>query len=348
MGTVSAITCPRCGGVPDPEGGPGFLARCTSCGVLGRIDDPEGGRRLVAFPAWSENDLLPSLRQALESRGLTDPHLQERELLFVPFWRFEVQLVGQVKGERLAGEWNIQKETSEEGSLTHIRVLRRFKDKERVHREVQKTLIAHVSACPLEEIGLPTLDSRRQAVEGLGLRRPLARLGRVEAFHPGWRENGTFLDPLVPLDRAEAEAAAFLDRLRNSLAGDLLPGAATESAVVLRQASLLYYPLLALRFTCGAQGGGALFDASAGSLISLALHGPASLIPERRLVGLGGLVAGAIAGSLIRAALFPPALVHGPGAVPWQARLFLAGVAVAGAAFWALRCVVRSLSGENP
>lgn len=348
MPEMQAITCPRCGGVPDPEGGPGYLARCTSCGVLGRIEDPSGGQRLAVFPTCDAGTLLPHLARALREKGFLDSHLHTQELLFVPFWRFEAQLAGQVQGEREVREWKIHKETTEEGSFSYIRVEERFKDKERVRREIQKTLLAHVSACPLDEMGLPTLDSKRQSVEGLGLRRPFRRMGNVAPFHPGLHATGIVLDPLVPLSKAEEEVQVFLDHVEKSLAADLLPGATIDAAVIGREATLVYYPVMSLRFSCSGGQGAALFDANTADLIALSVPGRPPLTPERRLVGLCGLAAGVIAGSLMRLALLPPPWMSSPAGGPWQVRLLVLGLAIAGAAWWVLRHIVHTVDGETP
>ena len=54
--TLAAIRCPRCGGTPEPSGAPGRLARCGSCGTLGRIEDPGGGQQRVVVDASVDAD----------------------------------------------------------------------------------------------------------------------------------------------------------------------------------------------------------------------------------------------------------------------------------------------------
>lgn len=253
------------------------------------------------------------------------------------------------RGSGKSASGRFTKKQPREGSFSYIRVEERFKeDKERVRREIQKTLLAHVSACPLDEMGLPTLDSKRPVRRRTGLRRPFRRMGNVAPFHRTAHATGIVLDPLVPLSKAEEEVQVFLDHVEKS-AADLLPSATIDAAVIGREATLVYYPVMSLRFSCSGGQGAALFVPTTADLIALSVPGRPPPTPERRLVGLCGLAAGVIAGSLMRLALLPPPWMSSPlKRTATKVRLLVLGLAIAGAAWWVLRHIVHTVDGRPP
>lgn len=295
-----ALSCPRCGGTPDPEGGAGFLARCGSCGVLGRIDDPEGRQRLVTLPSVPLDSVGSALREDLERRGISGaPDVHARETLFVPYWRVETLVCGQLKGQRTRRSANVERVYTDDGRATYARV-ERDDGTEDVRREVQTLHLAVVAGCPLDELGLPTLDRRRQMAGALRVNRRLADMGEVRAFDPSLRRFGTFLDPLIPPPLAEEEAENVLDAYVDGLDAELLPGAEVDVAGLTRRVALLYYPVHVLRFRTRDAHGVATFDATTGALVSVRVPQVSGGSSDRRLVGILGLVCGTVTGALLR------------------------------------------------
>jgi hypothetical protein len=301
-----AVTCPRCGGAPDPAGGSGRLARCRSCGVLGRIHDPDGRQRLAALPAIDRGFAMQALRDHAADQGGGKLSIRGCELVFVPYWRLHSVIVGHVKGERR----RVRK------TLT---------------RDVERHHVALVAACPLDEYGIPTLDRFRQGAGRLGVKRPLHRLGEVVPFQPSLRQLGSVLDPIVTGARADAEADALVDQQRKGFAGDLLPGARVDATVIARDRMLLFYPVYVLRCERGGAAGRAVVDGISGHVVSLRGAGPSEAPQDRRLFSLAGLAAGLLAGSLVQLALAP---------APW-----LAGVEARGLRFGLLLVAAGLLAG---
>ncbi|UCF68082.1 MAG: hypothetical protein JSV80_01935, partial [Acidobacteriota bacterium] len=269
-GMLTALSCPRCGGAPDPEGGTGHLARCGSCGVLGRIDEPSGNAcRLAVEPAIDRAFALDALRRELARRGQAGAvRLHADELLFAPYWRVSSLLVGRLEGRRERPSRTLERVTLEGGQSVY-----RFRDGEaeieHVQREIEKRHLAVISGCPLEELGLPTLDRQRQSPGPLGVARPLDRLGRIGVFDLRLRSRGTVLDPLVSRARAEHDASELVERHRRGMISGLLPGATISTAVIARESVLLFYPLYVLRFQYAARRGLAVVDATSGRIVAI-------------------------------------------------------------------------------
>ncbi len=340
---ATALSCPRCGGTPVFEGTPGRLARCSSCGVLGRIDDPEGSGRVLVEPTLAPAVAADRLGRELAGRGETDPlSLHGTELLYVPFWRIETLLVGRLRGRRVRREKVLEQVWLEDGQVTWTQ-RERESGEEEVDQEVQRVHVAVISACPLEELGLPTLDRDRQMGAGLALDRRLASLGRLVPFDPAVRKRATVLDPLVPRPVALEEAAALRAGWIDGLTGDLLPGARVETVTLGEDVLLTWYPLVFCRFRLGRRRGTALVDAVTGHLSALRLPPRDTLPLDLRLVGSVALGTTWLVGSLARLALLPPTWLTGPGAAELRAR-FLLGAGLLGVGVAAgIRSLVKQL-----
>jgi len=217
-----ALSCPRCGGSPDPEGGPGLLARCASCGVLGRIEGDEAHGQVVVPATLAAGDALDRLAAVLSERALGELAVERHELVYVPYWRIETTLAGRIEGERRVVVEEIKQVFDEQGARRPI-VRRRDDGIEKVVKEVQELHVALVSACPLEEFGLPALDRKRQMAGELGVRRRADLLGPLVVFTPALREAATVLDPIVGRERAQEEARAIVARRAEGLAAGLEP-----------------------------------------------------------------------------------------------------------------------------
>ena len=340
----SVLSCPRCGGSPDPEGGPGWLARCASCGVLGRIEGSAARGQVVVPAALAAGEALDRLAAALAARGTGEPAIERHELVYVPYWRVETTLAGRIEGERRVVVEELKQVFDEQGARRPI-VRRREDGVEKVVKEVQELHVALVSACPLEEFGLPALDRQRQMAGELGVRRRTDLMGPLAVFTPALRDDATVLDPIVGRDRALQEARAIVARREEGLAAGLLPGAEVDIECLGEEATLLYYPVRLAWFRTEGRAGHAAFDASTGALVSLRTAEPFAVALHRRALGLAGLAAGFVVGGLLRVAAFPPPLLDGGG---MGARIALAALALGAGAWWGLARLVRQLAAEAP
>ncbi len=340
-----ALCCTRCGGTLDPAGGTGLLARCGDCGVLGRIDDPDCPQRLAVLPSIDVASATARIAARLAERGLDAPAVHAHELLFVPVWRVETILAGHVEGEREARrlelDWFEDSSGESSGSTRFVPLYNVRREPQEVRREVQRVHLAHVSGCPLEEFGVPTLDRRRQA--GLGLQRPLDRMGRLVVFTPQLRVHGTVIDPLLSRGAAQKEADAIVEAVRAGSTADLNPGASNDVEAIDQDVMLLFYPVLVVRFESEGRRSGATLDASTGEIVSLRLPAQDATALEQRLLGCGGLGAGLLSGAAARAALFPA----GDGALPDRAALLAGSLALAAAAVGGLAWLVRRSAGKE-
>ncbi|RMG46026.1 MAG: hypothetical protein D6718_06260 [Acidobacteria bacterium] len=345
---VRAVSCPRCGGVPVPGAGPAGLARCGSCGILGKIDDPTGTPRIVFAPAVDASFALRALRARLEEQGeASAASLHACELVYVPVWRVTTFLAGRLAGERRRVERKLERRLLENGhAVYHWRD--ELRGSEHVERELQKRHVALCAACPLDEYGIPTLGPQRQLCEGFAAALPPERLPRPEPFHPSVRRGATVLDPIVGRDEAVAVADLLVERYRESVDRGLERTERLELVALGRDVRLVYSPVHLIRFGL-ADGlrGSAAVDAVTGRVISIRRpRSPAGPIALRLLSGAaaGG---GWITGLLARLALLPPDWVpHGAGAA-WTARLALLALAAGGATVAILRHLARHADDED-
>ncbi len=346
-GGIAVLRCPQCGGTPDPGGGPGLLARCGSCRVLGRIVTPASSTPALAFlPAVTRGALPEILDAESATRGAPAPRLTRGELLFVPFWRATAVIAGRVTGRRERFERVLRRDIDENGAVTYVQDVVRDGAQD-VDREVQQVKTVLVSACPLEEIGLPTLDRERQMPGRLGLPRAGASGAQVVVFHPGLRREGTTLDPLVRRAEAQAEVDAVLARACAGLGGGMLD-AAVAAEVLSCTLGLVYYPVYACDVLGEDGAGSACVDGVTGDVIALRLpdEGPRVRRLERQFVAGAGLVTGFVAGELTRAALFLPLALRGPGEGGLRVKLLIAGLALGAGAVAGLVRLARAMDAS--
>lgn len=338
--TAQAITCPRCGGVPAPDGGPGFLARCRQCGVLGRIECDEAQGRLLA-PFRVDDDAARRLAAAaLPARLEQATTTQER--LLVPFYRIEVLLAGEVCGQRQREERRIERVIDEQGASSYVARAERGAV-EPYEQEVQRLQTVFVSGCPLTESGLPLLDRQRQSHGGLALAQAAGDALSLEVFTPHCRADATVLDPLIETRAAELEADHVIEAVKLGLAGMLLPGAEVRVERVHHRTTLLYWPIHRLRFGVGERAATALVDGVSGGLIALqSADRPAASGPlERRIFGLAAIAVGLFAGGIARLGFVPPIWLQAEDQGGSRLRMLLVGLVGAGLAWQGLRAVVR-------
>lgn len=340
---VLAVTCPRCGGVPDPAGGAGRLARCRSCGVLGRLDDPVGRQRLAVLPAVDHAFAERTVEEGCP--GGVD-RFEAHELMFVPFWRVHSLIVGSVRGERRRTRKNLERIPGENGQ-TLYQWVERDDGTEPVSEDVERHHLAVVSACPMDELGIPTLDRFRQGAGSLGVKRPLDRLGEVIPCEPSLREQGTVLDPIVGAGQADAEADALVAQLERGFSAGLLPGAEVRARVIARDRLLLFHPVHLLRFGQRRGSGDAVVDAVSGKLVSLRATAEAGTVHDRRLGAVTGLLAGLASGSLTHLALWAPGWIPGAEQASLRAGLLVCAAGVAAAGWLGGRSLPR-LTGRAP
>lgn len=341
--TTFALSCPRCGGSPDPEGGPGLLARCGHCGVLGRIDDDEGRNRLVVMPGVSAESSVLSLERGLHERGVSGtPRVIACETVFLPYWRVTTTLAGRLSGERPRVAKVIERTYTDEGAAVMV-ARERDDGVEQVKREIERLHVALVAACPMEELGVPTLDSKRQMPGALRVNRPLEQMGEIVVFHPALRRQGTFLDPLVPRHAAIEEARVVRDGFIQGLTAGMLAGARAEIEILSHDTSLIFYPMHAIRFESSGVRGTAASDATNGTLVSIRMPLASTSHADRRFLGLLALALGGVSGSLAHLALLPPALLASPDAIGLRVRLAAGAAALLVASMMGLRSIVRRL-----
>jgi hypothetical protein len=346
-GGIAVVRCPQCGGTPDPGGGPGFLARCSSCRVLGRIVTPGGDApALACLPAVTRGVLPEILDAEAATRGAPAPRLTRGELLFVPFWRATAVIAGRLRGRREHFETVIRRGIDENGTVSYMQEVVRSGE-EQVDREVQQVKTVLVSACPLEELGLPTLDRERQMPGRLGLSRAGVQGAQVVVFHPELRREGTTLDPLVRRPQAQAEVDAVLARACAGLGGGMLE--ATVTAEVLScTIGLFYYPVYACEVLAPEGAGSACIDGVNGDVIALRLpdEGPRVRRMERQFMVVAGLLLGFLSAGLARAAVFLPPALRGPDDAPLRARLLAAGLFLGAGALVGLVRLARRLDAS--
>ena len=338
---VRALTCPRCGGAPDPGTGPGRLARCSSCGVLGRIEDEAGQQRLVAMPAIDEEFAAGATARHEEGEtGGGTFHLHGCELIFAPYWRVESLLGGFLAGQRQRTRRVLEHYMLENGQKVY-----QWEDRddgmEDVSKEVQRSQLAVISACPLEEYGLPTLDRRRQSPGALGVGRPLGRLGVVRVFHGGLRRQGTVLDPLVQRSQALLEVQELLERQREGMVAGL-SAAQLETVVLDQDICLLFYPAYLVHFQSSSGRATAAVDGVTGHVVAVRRPPARSTIHDRRLLGLASVAAGVVSAALARLALLPPPIIADSAAAGFRVQLLGAAVVLGGAALWGLKTLATS------
>lgn len=345
---TSALACPRCGGEPSPEGGPGHLARCSRCGTLGRIHDPEGRQRLLVNPGVSRETARITLERALDERGEGgELSVKDLDTLFVPYWRIQCALGGRVKGKRQLTKRVIERVYDDEGRPRTV-VNQIQGGVEPYEREVEKLHETLIAACPLEEYGLPTLDNRRQLAGGLGVKRPLHKMGEVVVFEPLHRKLGTVLDPLVGRRDAREEAALLRSAWIDGLTAELLPGAKARVVTLSEDVTLLYYPVFVVRFSLGRRQGLAAVDATNGALVSLRLPEAEEIAQDRRLLSVVALASSGLAGSVLRFALAPPPAFHTPDAMGIRLRAGFAALVIGVGAVFGLLHLVRQLARRTP
>lgn len=343
----TALSCPRCGGTPEVAGGGGLLARCRSCGVLGRIDDPEGQRRLAALPSVDAAFAEGAVKEKVRAERSAPARIRGTELVFAPYWRVQSLLVGRLTGEKHRKRRDLERTTGDNGQVFY-QWTEKDDGTEPVRREIQRHVISLVAACPLDEYGIPTLDRHHQSAAGLGVKRPLHRMGEVVPFEPSLREQGTVLDPIITAQRADEEATALLEGQRRGLTAGLLPGAVVDTEIIGRERSLLFYPVYLVRFEAACVPGSAVVDAVSGKVVSVRGGHPAGTAQDRRLVGFAGLVTGLLAGSMAHVALWPPAVLAGADASSFRLGLLVAAGILLCGAYAALGEVARVLERRRP
>lgn len=342
-----AVSCPRCGGVPDPEGGPGHLARCRQCGILGRLHDPLSRQRLVARRCLDLDAALSVLGKSAVPNGEPGPGLLSSELLYVPFWRTEAIVAGRVRGQRERLERDVERVIDDQG-LARYTTRRETGPPQEIDHEVQRMHTVFVSACPLTELGLPLLDHHRQQPGALAL--PQSPNGSVvfDVFSPSLRDDATVLDSLVPEHVASAEAALVLSALSAGITSSLLPGAQAHTEILHNETTLIFWPVWHLRFAVGATRGEALIDGVGGGAIAVRLvEANSHNLFAKRLFGLIALSAGLFCGAIMRLSLAPPSWLAGEEEGSARLKLLCVGAAATFTCWRALKYVLQQHLGKT-
>jgi len=347
---VEALGCAKCGGALEVRES-AVLFRCAYCGTCHLASSVGGEARLVVPARIGRTEAERTVRGRF-----SDPSCPAdlsasatriaSELLYVPFWRFRATFVGSVHGTKeIVSRRPIRTfHGSEEGGggfvieTEPVRV-----GEETVDEELQQIWRATVSACPLEDLGIPSLSSRRQLAGGL------ARLTAGAGDLPGLAllgsnpRGGTLLDPMIPIEEARREADRLFERFVETRGAELRDREIAFERLQDR-CSLLFYPVYRIRFQYRRRLYEGVVDGIEGRLVRAVL--PASRAGELRtlvlLAGAGGAVTGLVLRWILRELTRPGGLD-----APALSGAALVTLAALSAAAVAARALVRRFLEES-
>jgi hypothetical protein len=193
-------------------------------------------------------------------------------LFYVPFWHISAQVQGYVLGlepEMREEEAPRPVENPEGQSMSVFQSTRKVKRRvgvKAVEREVQLRGSVNVSAADLEPLGIPSLSSQAQmALDGMEIQRNALPEG-LEVFDSRTHTEGVFVDPLVSLAEARAEAETYLRRLAGG-AGRGLEQQWRYLVFTGRRDCLIYYPLWVVGFSVDGRPYRAVVDGRNGRVL---------------------------------------------------------------------------------
>lgn len=248
------LKCPACGGALSLREGETH-SKCPSCDSAVLLTGAVGNYVLPSQVGSTR--ALRAVRKAMES-GWRESSGRSRvsrpRLFYVPFWHISAQVHGYVLGlEPELKEEEVPRpiEHPEGQSMSVFQSTRRISRRvgvRAVEREVQLRGSVNVSAADLEPLGIPSLSSKAQmSLEGMEIQRNALPDG-LEVFDSRTHSEGVFVDPLVGLAGARAEAEAYLRRLAGG-AGRGLEQQWRYLVFTGRRDCLIYYPLWVVGFT---------------------------------------------------------------------------------------------------
>ena len=349
---VRAFGCPRCGGsLAIREAAP--LVRCAYCGVSFLAQAPDGTFRLLTRARISSKEAESAVRALLrDPRAPTDLAASasrvSSELFYVPFWRFRATFVGRVRGLRDV-VFRVPSRSyhgSEEGGAMTVKTHEVRVGTEEAIEEIQEIWRATVSACPLQDLGIPQLSSKRQMAGGLArLAAGAGELPDLVLAAGGEEPDGVRIDPMIPAAEARCEADRIFERFVHGRGAELREKELVYERLQNRE-SLVFYPVHRVRF----QYHGRLFEATVdgleGRIVRAVLPSGAragEFLPLLLLAAAGGLLGGLI----LRAMVSPPTFLPELASLPLRSSFWL--LSLAGGALWAsaLRALARRFLQED-
>jgi hypothetical protein len=343
--SLRALSCPRCGGAIEMhEGAP--LLRCAYCRgtFLARV--PGGTFRSIAPARIPPRQAEASVRDLFADERCPDDLRAEAtriscELLYVPFWRFRSTFVGRARGLKdIVSKRPIRTYRGDEnGSGAAVIEMQEIRvGQEEVDEEIQEIWRVTISACPLHDLGVPQLTSKRQMPGALAAFS--AGAGEIEGLALLGNEPGEVapLDPMVPAEAARREARLVFDRFAKGRGTELREKEIVFEELQQRE-SLLYYPIYHVRFAYQ----GRIYRATIEGLDGRVVH---AVLPARRAGGLLPLTLAAagggwMAGTLARAIASPPALFPEMGSLPLHPAFWVAVGAAALGWGWLVSQLLR-------
>lgn len=309
MTAPAPFVCPRCGGGLGVREG-SRIGRCGHCGTsyLARFagDEP----RYLLPPALDERALGARVRSLLHADEAPEDlprraRLLSSDLFLVPYWRVQATVVGRLQGTREVRRAVREPDHERDGvgfSLYggRTRVVRT----EEVDKPIREIWGATLSACPADDLGIPTLSPLRQRSAGMLVTRKLGSLPGLRFFDRTAFDQGKVLDVMVPRADAEAGAEALFRRYIETRGRDV-DGKRIRYLRLQRRCYLLYYPVQVVRFRYRERIYRVVLDAHEGSVI----HAQLPTAPRQVLAAVMGLVfAAAVLTALpLRLVLAPPA-----------------------------------------
>jgi len=301
------LLCPRCAGeVSVLEGA--RLGRCERCGVALRIQSADRLLRYILAPSLEARGAGERVRALLRSpdgspEAAGAAVLQGVDLLFVPYWRFQATVIGRLRGTREVRRPYPEAAETPASAPAWFGAAREQVRLEAVDKPIREIWRATLSACPVEDLGIPLLTAQRQRSAGMEVTRPLDGLPGLRFFDPSWSASGTLLDVMVPLESARRDAEELFRSYVETRGFDL-EGRELVTHRLQERAFLIYYPVHLVRFHCRGRRYRAALDARTGRVIQACLP-PQLRMPLLGLLGGTALAAVATAAPL-RLLLLPP------------------------------------------
>jgi len=351
--TASApFLCPRCGGGLGVREG-SRIGRCAHCGTSFLARFPGDEPRYLLPPAQDERALGARVRALLRSGELPRDlprraSLLSSDLLLVPYWRIQATVVGRLRGtrevRRAVHEPDLEADAARfplyGGKSRVVRI-------EEVDKPIREIWGATLSACPADDLGIPTLSPLRQRSAGMLVTRKLGSLPGLRFFDRTAFDQGKVLDVMVPRRAAEEGAEALFRRFIETRGFDV-DGRRIRYLRLQRRCYLLYYPVQVVRFRYRQRLYRVVLDAHQGSVI----HAQLPIASTQTLALVMSLLFGgaALTALPLRLVLSPPpgmAELAGLAAEPrfWGAMALLGAgmLAVARQAFDRLRLPVEKV-----
>lgn len=247
--------------------------RCPHCSssliLMGTV------RQYVLPCRTGTTQVLREVRKVLSQSGksmVQQCRVTKPNLFYVPYWHLTAQAHGYVLGlEPVYKEEDVpiavdERESTSMSVMGPKRKVKRRTGSKAVEKEIQLYGNVNVSAANLEPLGIPSMSSRAQmslqgiAIQGSGLPDGL------EILDTRNKPEGVFVDPLVSLSEARAEAEKYIDGLTEGYAQGLEQ---RWKYVVLtgRRNCLIYYPLWVVDFYFGDRRYQAVVDGTSAKVL---------------------------------------------------------------------------------